>query len=477
MKKSSFNDTCYYVLFGSITAVAILLYIALLGGNYIWEDEAYTLVMIRHTYAEICAITAADVHPPLYYILLKFFIQPFGYSELAAKIFSIVPYIIILAVGGTQLKKIFNNKTAIVFMILFVFFPFLLSYVIEIRMYSLAAMFVSINGIYAYQYYERNTRSDYWIMIFSGAGASYTHYFAMVSVGIIYLLLLIAVCIRKRKLIKYWFAAILITAVLYLPWLNCFMRQLVFKINNDYWIPEITRWTLREYAVTMFSASGFKKFEFLAWCSYLTAFFSVILSRSQKAIVLSLCSLSVPAGTILIGIAVSRLIRPVFVIRYVIPATPLLIVFMAIGLCQMRSHALSTLIVLIALVGGFRHYQIRLRAETAIIENALDRTFTENCPNCDSFVVLAAPQQSACILAYYAPGKTVYINRPVTAAEPYENLASIDDLDPSANKEILLLVYPNCDIPDLLSNQYDTQYLQTSYDTGSLVDIYLLTHK
>ena len=32
----------------------------------VWADEAYTFAMLRHSFAEIWAITAADVHPPLY---------------------------------------------------------------------------------------------------------------------------------------------------------------------------------------------------------------------------------------------------------------------------------------------------------------------------------------------------------------------------------------------------------------------------
>lgn len=186
-------------LFIGIVFCGTILYLLLLGGKYIWADEAYTFAILRHSYSEMCHITAGDVHPPLYYILLKFFIQPFGYSQAAAKVFSIVPYLMILIMGGIQTKKLFGKKVSFLFMGLFLLFPALLQYAVEIRMYSLAALFVFLCGVYAYRCYEINHLSDWCILLISGIGACYTHYFAMVSVGIIYLLLFFGGGKEKRQ--------------------------------------------------------------------------------------------------------------------------------------------------------------------------------------------------------------------------------------------------------------------------------------
>lgn len=470
------NSRRYYIVYGIIIAIGTLLYATLLGGKYIWTDEAYSLNLIKHSYPEICATTAADVHPPLYYILLKFCIQPFGYSLIAAKLFSIMPYILILMIGGIELKKIFNAKIAIAFMILFLLFPFSLLYAVEIRMYSLAALFVFINGIYAYQYYEKNSKPDYWIWIVSGVCASYTHYFAMVSVGTIYLLLLIAICFKKKALLKHWFIAVLMTFILYLPWLGCFIKQLIYKVNNDYWISEIHFWTIREYAKTMFSADGLKRFEVFAWCSYLLAFISVILSRNKKLIVLSICALFVPAGTIFIGVTVSLIVRPIFIIRYVIPAVPLLIVFMAIGLCQIKFHVLAVFLWIIAFTGGISHYRTNLKLENRVVENALNTAFVETYSFCDAYVILTNPPISVSwVLAYYTPEKPIYVNQVVTAADPCDNIAYIDELNTSVNDTIILMIDVGSEVPDHYLSQYTCQYLQEINAGGSLADVYLMT--
>ncbi len=41
----------------------------------IWYDELFTVSMAEHSYGELVRFTAADVHPPLYYIIVKFFVE------------------------------------------------------------------------------------------------------------------------------------------------------------------------------------------------------------------------------------------------------------------------------------------------------------------------------------------------------------------------------------------------------------------
>src|SRR5713226_5012036 len=63
-----------------ITTTSILLLAAVprfwgLGRESAWIDEAYSLVLAKHSVAEIIRGTAADQHPPLYYLLLHFWLM------------------------------------------------------------------------------------------------------------------------------------------------------------------------------------------------------------------------------------------------------------------------------------------------------------------------------------------------------------------------------------------------------------------
>ena len=61
----------YYLLLLAAGAV----YVVLALSDNIWADEAYTFAMLPHSFGEIWQITAADVHPPLYYFAAKLYIR------------------------------------------------------------------------------------------------------------------------------------------------------------------------------------------------------------------------------------------------------------------------------------------------------------------------------------------------------------------------------------------------------------------
>lgn len=191
----------------------------------IWADEAYTFSLIKQDYRELIRIAALDVHPPLYYLLLKLCIQPLEYSLTAAKIVSIVPYVLIL-IGGYEIKRMLGEKTSILFMGLFLIFPFTLRFAVEARMYSLAAMFVFYCAVFAYRWYYGSGKFGWFLFILSGVGAAYTHYFALVSVGMIYLILGLFLFLNKKKELKFWVISVVSSIALYLPWLSFFYRSI-----------------------------------------------------------------------------------------------------------------------------------------------------------------------------------------------------------------------------------------------------------
>ena len=57
-------------------AIIVLSSIFILLGAFhteVWFDEAYTMALVRHDFGEIIRIDSGDVHPVLYYLILKAF--------------------------------------------------------------------------------------------------------------------------------------------------------------------------------------------------------------------------------------------------------------------------------------------------------------------------------------------------------------------------------------------------------------------
>ena len=162
----------------------------------IWFDETYTLGLVNHNFIDLLKIGAADVHPLFYYVFAKFFTLFTGNSIISLRIFSILGMIILSILGYTHIRKDFGEKTGIIYSFLSMFLPVMLLYSSEIRMYSWAAVLVTLTGIYAYRIVRKESNKKNWILfaIFSLLSA-YTHYFAMMAIGIINLMLFAYTCL------------------------------------------------------------------------------------------------------------------------------------------------------------------------------------------------------------------------------------------------------------------------------------------
>lgn len=301
----------------------------------------------------------------------------------------------------------------------------------------------------------------------------------MVSVGSIYFLLFIFAVIKNRQLLRRWLAAVFVTVLLYLPWLKRFVGQLVYKINNDYWIEPITFKTVAHYVITLFGANGMKTYALFSSLVYFLVFLYIVRSHDGNTIALALCSLAVPVGTILVGVLVSLLVRPVFIIKYVIPAVPLLIVFITIGIGQIRQESLLAMVLTVLLMGGISNYGTCLYEEHKTLEHVLDSTFTERYAYCDSYVYWVKSSHLRSILAYYENQKPIYVRKRTGAANPFDNLVFIDEFDSNENKQILVFVDVGSEVPEELSGLYQCEYIEEvcGWEGEGTADVYLLTER
>ena len=76
----------------------------------LWYDESYTMGLVRHDFAQIVEIGSQDVHPILYYLMLKVFMIIFGDSIWVARLFSMIPAILTGILGYTHIRKDFETR-------------------------------------------------------------------------------------------------------------------------------------------------------------------------------------------------------------------------------------------------------------------------------------------------------------------------------------------------------------------------------
>lgn len=469
----------YGVIYILVLLNAMIFYVVLsLGVRHVWADEAFSFGMTRLGFDEMWRLPNVDVHPLLYYFYLKCFQSVFGTSVPVARMASVLPYMMILAFGGRQLRKLFDEETSLAFMVLFFFFPFLMTYSVEVRMYSLAAAFVFFNAIFAYRCYLEERKNNWLLLALFSTGAAYTHYYAFVSIIVTDLLLLIFLVRERSGKVKWFLFSFLGMVLMYLPWIPHCLQQLVYKAGHEYWISEITLGTLLGYVMSVFKVKGggLAGIVILALC-YLVALIAILRLKDPRLIRMELCLLAVPILTALTGIVISFLVRPVFVIRYIVPSLPLMILFMAIAVTKIRARRLAAVLFGFSLICGVINAGTLIREKyQAQPDNELDEAWLSQIPPADAFVVLNESDHIATVLAYYEQERPIYARNIMSGeASPFRNLGKLEEYDGSSWETTIFFANPGESVPEQFTAGKTVEYLGRVDEMGKRMDAYSIT--
>ncbi len=345
--------------------------LALCFSNDIWYDELFTVGMIEHSYGELIHFTAADVHPPLYYCVTKFFVDlcklvlPGAGTVIPAKIVSVLPYFVLLLYSVTWIRKRFSIFTGGMFLFCVIAMPQLPAYTVEVRMYGWALLFVTAAFLHAYGCVDRCSRKPYLhgaALVLYGLAAAYTQYFACVAVVRVYFYVLAAFWRQDKRRIKEWCLYVALSIVGYVPWLFALARQ-ISTVRENYWILPLT-WRSLGGCVKFLMKPAFTSeplnvvLAVVMFAGYVevvggsliryrigskrsreieNAGHAEILKEAEKVyhngrVLHGAAGLAVLVGVVLFGFAASFLIRPVFVYRYMLPAMGCFWLSFAIGL-------------------------------------------------------------------------------------------------------------------------------------------------
>lgn len=221
-----------------ITIIIIGIIFIALGAFHsnLWFDECYSAGLARHSLGEIWAIGGNDVHPVLYYWMLRIVYLITGGAVIAYKLFSVVPIAIMIILGYTHIRKDFGEKTGFIFSFLCAFLPEMAQYAIEVRMYSWAILTVTVLAIYAYRLIKEDSAKNWIIFGIASLMSIYLHYYGLMAAGIINVILLIYLIIKKRrKGIIIIISMGVVQAIAYLPWLVNLITQ-INHVSSGFWI-------------------------------------------------------------------------------------------------------------------------------------------------------------------------------------------------------------------------------------------------
>lgn len=286
-------------------------------------------------------MTAADVHPPLYYLIVKTICAIFGMSGPVLHIISIIPLVIILVFSLTIVWKKFGACAALVLMTMTSISDAAIRFNVEIRMYSWAALFVLFSYYYFYKIVSEDNNRDYILFSVFSLAAAYTHYYALIAVAFFYAVLFFRALLFKRDQIKRTLVIIGVAIAVYLPWLFVLIKSLTTRVDN-YWISENS--SFKECFNFIFS----DKFYMICWAMVVVlaavSFIYMIRNREEDGNLLLLIASGMISvtGTMAVGIGISALLSPFFVTRYIYVVCPVAWLVFGILLSKLRLNWLWT---------------------------------------------------------------------------------------------------------------------------------------
>lgn len=336
-----------------ITAV----YISLIFNQNIWTDEAFTIELVsENTVFGIIKGTANDVHPPLYYLIVKAFVTLFGSNFQVYKLVSIIPVALTMFLSVLYVKPWFGTKAALLFLLFFNAIPSVMEYGVQIRMYSWSIFFITVTGLSAYGVYTKERLKYWYIMTLSALCACYTHNFAMISAVFIYVLLGIALMLKKKSVLAKWLLSGMIVGICFLPWLFVLLRQTSVRVDN-YWIPPVTVSTVKGYFSDLYgSRLPFTEVLFAALLIAAVVSLAVLPKSKREMKYYAAALLLTPLLTALIGILVSVLITPFFIARYLIPCMGLVALAFAVSLGTDKGISFGLLCIFLTAMIGNSYY-------------------------------------------------------------------------------------------------------------------------
>lgn len=206
-----------------ILALAMALRFYQLTASAIWGDEGSSLLLSEYAVGDLWFHAAHDVHPPLYFFLLRGWIELFGDSIWSIRGMSAIPGVVAVGLGIWLTRQLSTRRAAVLAGILLALLPTAVRYSQEVRMYSLLGVWL-LGATLALVYWVRQPERTRYLVAYAVlmSAGFYTHYFTVLCVLVhwAYLGLLCGTVPRERLITRpAWWAANAAIVLVYLPWL------------------------------------------------------------------------------------------------------------------------------------------------------------------------------------------------------------------------------------------------------------------
>jgi len=323
----------------------------------LWRDEAFSYFLAKKNILEIIFLSAKDYNPPLYYILLHFWMKIFGSSEIVLRSLSLFFYwatIYIIFLFLTKIFKIKEKLLLILSLMVFIFNPLFLYYAFEARTYTLFA-FLSLWSSYAFL---KENKKQYLLASLLGL---FTHYFMI----FIFFSQILTYLLFKKKFKKIQLRFFFYQGAFLILWILFVFLQKGKSIGDDFWIKKPDFFIIKNFLGILFTGFekyfgfSYKKMGYLSlFLIFLIIFGFFIKKNSKKPVFFYLFFNGV---FIPLLVALISYLKPIFLPRYLISFLILMLLLLVFIINHIQRKVIAILIVFALLFFSFDYQKLQIK--------------------------------------------------------------------------------------------------------------------
>jgi len=339
-----------YLIPSVLFVLALSLRLHGLGQRSMWNDEMFTLKLVRHPWNDFWYAVFFERtrwHPPFFFVLEKVVVQVLGTTEFALRFLPAVSGALTVPVLYVLLLQRYKTTTAILGATLLAISTYHIAYSQEARPYSLAIL---ITSLAATLLVAPTTRKFVWIALINLVGL-YTHYWY----GLVMIALLVVPSTPALR--KHYLATCIVSGVLFIPQLFVLGQQSKQLAEATWWCADPPRlqnlwWTFLAFcSVRFMQASAMFEVSFVVQIvvSCAAAVGTALAWKHGRVYVLLVL---VP---VCMGFLISLALPQFYVwYRYPIIVLPFFLGMLAVGIDSLKGNfAKALLVVLLVASSGF----------------------------------------------------------------------------------------------------------------------------
>jgi 4-amino-4-deoxy-L-arabinose transferase-like glycosyltransferase len=214
-----------WITAGAVLAVFAGLVLRFLTLSPLWLDEAQSVAIARLPLPQLFDALRQDGSPPLYYLLLHWWMDVFGQSDLAVRSLSGVFGVLALPLAWRLARQLAGVRTAQAVLLLLATSPFAVRYSSETRMYSLMVLLTVLGGMALRQVARRRGPWPVVAVAAVTAALMLTHYWGFYLLAVVGILALLALRTHREAALR-TITGMVLGGLVFLPWVPSFLVQL-----------------------------------------------------------------------------------------------------------------------------------------------------------------------------------------------------------------------------------------------------------